>query len=39
MIWKFEMVSYIYTVKPPVHEPYVSHNLSPYQLREANHSG
>ncbi len=39
MIWKFETVSYIYTVKPPVHEPNVSHHLSLCQLREANRSG
>jgi hypothetical protein len=39
MIWISEMVSYIYTVKPRVHEPNASYHLLLYTLREDNRSG
>ena len=39
MIWKSEMATYIYTVKPPFYVPYVSYYILFYQLREANRSG
>ena len=39
MIWKLETVSYIYIVKPPVHEPDAPHDLSIAHLRQANRVG
>lgn len=39
MIWKFEAVSYIYIVKPPVYEPNAPHDFSIAQLRQSNRVG